>query len=202
MNKIGLTCIFVAIFIATACSPIKPDITNHYKLESYSGQVFTHQHSHHSILVTKPEAMAGYQTDQMLYIQKPYELSSFAHSGWVSPPADMLYPLMIESLQRTGYFYAVASGAYADKANYRLDTQLIELQQNFLTKPSCLQLVAKVVLTRIEDNHILGSRLIRQSIPCPSDTPYGGVLAANRATQNFTAQVAKFAVKLISQQPT
>ena len=135
----------------------------------------------------------------MRYIQKPFELESFVHNAWVSSPASMIYPLMVQSLQRTGYFYAVASGPYVDKADYRLDTQIISLQQSFLKKPSVEELVVKAMLTHVDDNRIVASRIFRQQVNCPIDTPYGGVLAANKATQAFTAELSAFVINNVKQ---
>ena len=152
---------------------------------------------HLSLLISQPDAIAGYQTEQMMYTNKPFELTNFAHSAWISSPANMLYPLIIQSLQKSHYFFAIASGPDADKTDYRLDTQLFELQQNFLTKPSMVQLVAKVVITHIPDNRVVSSRIITQSVPCPQDTPYGGVIAANKATMAFTAALSDFVVEQV-----
>ncbi|STP14063.1 Uncharacterised protein [Legionella bozemanae] len=54
-------------------------------------------------------------------------------------------PFNLQSLQRTNLFEAVTSNAYTLGATYRLDTQLLSLQQNFLKKPSVLEFSAKVV---------------------------------------------------------
>ncbi|MDX2346369.1 MAG: hypothetical protein QNK11_05825, partial [Legionella sp.] len=86
---------------------------------------------------------------------------------------------------------------YADKTDYRLDTQLIELNQNFLTKKSTLKFIAKITVTRISDNRVLASRLIEQNIPCPSNTPYGGVLAANQAASIFVNKALDFVIKQV-----
>ena len=111
----------------------------------------------------------------------------------------MIYPLIVESLQNTGYFFAVASGPYLEKADYRLDTQLIALHQNFLKNPSVIDFVAKVMVTHIEDNRVVASRIFSQHIRCPTDTPYGGVIAANKATQEFTAHLSEFVITEIKQ---
>ena len=199
MNKIGIVVLFSVQFILMACSPIKTEVSNQYKLESFGTQKLSHKKTHSSILISQPEAMAGYQTEQMHYVQKPYELNTFVHSAWISSPANMLYPLIMQSLQKTGYFYAVASGPYVDKADYRLDTQLIELQQNFLLKPSVMNLVAKIMLTHIADNRVVSSRIISEHFNCPTDTPYGGVIAANKATHAFTAVLSEFVVAQVNQ---
>ena len=194
MNKLNIVILMCVELLLVACSPIKTPASNQYKLEAFNVQKLSNKRTAQSILISQPEAMAGYQTEQMMYIKKPFELSAFVHNTWVSTPANMIYPLLMQSLQKTGYFYAVASGPYVDKADYRLDTQVIALQQNFLPKPSVMDLVAKVVLTHIADNRVVSSRIIGEHIQCPTDTPYGGVIAANRATRAFTAAVSAFVV--------
>lgn len=200
MKLFRLCLILVMQTLLIACSPLKLPVTNQYKLESYGSHNYKKIAStHHTILVSQPEAMAGYQNEQMRYIQKPYELSTFAHNSWISSPANMLYPLITQSLQQTHYFAAVASGPYVDRADYRLDTQVIMLQQNFLAKPSTIQLVTKATLTYIKENRVIASRVFSECIPCPTDTPYGGVIAANRATRILTAKLSRFIVKKIQQ---
>ncbi|MFC3908024.1 ABC-type transport auxiliary lipoprotein family protein [Legionella dresdenensis] len=194
MRKLVYCLLGSSLLLLTACSPVKQEITNQYKLSAFSAKRMTRQAGSHTILVTPPEAAAGYQTEQMLYLKKPYEINAFAHNAWFDEPADMLLPLMVQSLQYSGYFYAVASSPSAERADYRLDTQLIELQQNFLTRPSQLQFTVKIVLTRTSDNRIIGSRLISKRIPCAADTPYGGVVAANAATRQFTAELVTFII--------
>ncbi|WP_019217992.1 ABC-type transport auxiliary lipoprotein family protein [Legionella tunisiensis] len=200
MNKFSLILLFCVQCLLTACSPIKTPVTNQYKLEAFSNKQLASNVAHQSILVTTtPDSVAGYQTEQMLYIQKPFELSSFANNAWINPPADMLFPLIVQSLQRSGYFYAVASTPHSEHTDYRLDTQLIALQQNFLRKPSVLDLVVKVTLTHVSDNRVVASKVISQHVCCPMDTPYGGVVAANRATESLTAEIANFVVFHVKQ---
>jgi cholesterol transport system auxiliary component len=193
--KILLGCIGLASLIS--CSPVSMPESNQYQISSYSSKQWAKRPIHATLLVTIPEAVAGYQTDEMLYIKKPYQLESFAKNAWVNPPANMLYPLLTQSIQRAGYFHAVSSSPYAQDADYRLDTQVLHLEQNFFHKPSVLSFSIKVVLTRISDNKIIASRIISQNIPCAMDTPYGGVLAANKASLLTTEAVTRFVVSSI-----
>lgn len=183
-----------ALLILTACSPIKTPITNQYQIDAFSAKKLVKQRTDVSILISQPESMSANQTEQMHYVDKPYELNTFVHNAWVSSPANMIYPLITQSIQMTGYFHAVASGPYVDKADYRLDTQLITLRQNFLVKPSVIELVAKVMLTHIADNRVVASRVISERVTCPMDTPYGGVIGANNAARAFTAKVSAFVI--------
>jgi cholesterol transport system auxiliary component len=199
LNKLSFILLFCIQCLLTACSPIKTPVSNEYKLEAFTSRRLTTHAAHQSILVTMPDAVAGYQTEEMLYIKKPFELSSFANNAWVDPPADMLFPLILQSLQHSGYFYAIVSTPHGEQTDYRLDTQLIALQQNFLKKPSVVDLVVKVVLTQVNDNRVVASKLISQHTCSPAESPYGGVIAANRATENFTAEVTDFVVSHVRQ---
>ena len=106
----------------------------------------------------------------------------------------MLFPLLVQTLQDSGAFSAVASGPYADQVNYRLDTQLIRLHQTFISKPSAIELTVKIVITRVTTNEVLASTLLSERVPCGDDTPYGGVVAANRATRQLTEKIQKFVI--------
>lgn len=185
--------------LLSACTPIKPTVTNQYKITSYSAKKELASPSSKSILISQPDAIAGYQTEQMLYTDKPFQLSSFAHSSWISPPANMLTPLIVQSLQHSHYFAAVAAGPNADQTNYRIDTQLIALQQNFLVKPSILEFSVQIVLTHVSDRRVVASRTFNERIPCPTDTPYGGVIAANKAARAFTAALTQYVINQIQQ---
>ncbi|HAU1150786.1 TPA: hypothetical protein JBI12_02390 [Legionella pneumophila] len=197
MRVLSSVCFILGILTLMSCSPVKIPVTNEYQLTAYSTKQFIRKPKPITIQVTAPEAVAGYQTEEMLYMKKPFKLEPFVKNAWTSPPADMLFPLLVQSLQSSGYFYAVTSSPYSEEADYRLDTQLLKLEQNFIKKPSVLEFSAKIVLTHISDNQIIGSRIVRLQIPCSQDTPYGGVIAANQATFRFTATVTDFVISHI-----
>lgn len=195
VQSIGVSMSALALI---ACSPVKIPVTNQYQLSEYSSKQLAKKPRHIALWVTAPEAVAGYQTQQMLYIDKPFQRASFVKNSWTNPPGDMLYPLMVQSLQKTGFFYAVMSSVYSQGADYRLDTQVLSLEQNFLKKPSVIEFSAKVVLTQVADNKVIASKIISQQIPCLAETPYGGVVAANKASRQFTALMSDFVVTHIN----
>ncbi len=187
--------LFSLLLLTTSCGPIKKPINHQYTLTLERHKAHSHARTHSTLLITKPEAMAGYRTEQMLYVKQPFAREPFAKNAWSNPPADMLYPLLVQRFQDSHAFRAITSSPYADKADYRLDTQLIDLYQDFLPKQSIMRLLAKVTLTRVSDNHIVASHLIAQNIPCPANTPHGGVISANRAASLFVEKVLDFVAK-------
>ncbi len=180
--------------LLTACAPITPEANNKYKLIAFSHEKITAKKTDITILVSHSQAISGYQTEQMLYSDKPYQISSFVKNSWISPPAGMLTPLIAQSLEQSNFFFAVASGPDADKTDYRLDTQIIELQQNFLTKPSQIEFIVQASLSHIEDNRLVSSHTFVIRTPCASNNPYGGVVAANQTIQTFTKELTKYVI--------
>ena len=185
--------VFLAVLL-TACAPIVPDVNNRYKLIAYSHEKIAAKKTDITILVSQSQAISGYQTEQMLYSDKPYQLSSFVKNSWISPPSGMLTPLIAQSLEHSNFFFAVASGPDADKTDYRLDTQIIELQQNFLVKPSQIEFVVQTSLSHIDDNRLVSSQTFVIRTPCVSNNPYGGVVAANKTMQTFTKELTKYVI--------
>lgn len=192
----------LVVLTAAGCSPVKTIVANEYQLTQYSSKQVSAKVHLTTLLVTRPDAVSGYDTEAMLYTDKPFKVETFAKNAWVSAPASMLYPLITQSLQQSGYFYAVTTSPYSESTDFRLDTQLIKLQQNFLKKPSQIDMVTKIVLTDVKGNKVIASRIINQHVNCPMDTPYGGVLAANKAAEEFTAMATDFVVKVLKQART
>ncbi|MDF1827051.1 MAG: ABC-type transport auxiliary lipoprotein family protein [Legionellaceae bacterium] len=194
VNKLRTSSLLFSFLVVSGCGPVKTPVTHQYTLDIPAHKQAPHQRLNYSLLISKPEAMAGYQTEQMLYVQKPFTLEPFAKNAWASPPAAMLYPILVQHIQGSHVFRAITSSPFADKTDYRLDTQLLTLNQNFLSKQSMLNFTAKIAITRVADNHVLASRLVVKHIPCPSNTPLGGVVAANQASSAFAKDTLEFAV--------
>lgn len=194
MKKLG---ILLILGLLSACA-IKTPVQNKYKLEAFGTSQAKAKKESYSIFISAPIATTGYQTEQMLYVSKPFELSAFTKNSWVGDPASMLSPLIVQSLQSSKYFFAVTSIPYADKSDFRLDTQLLTLQQNFLVRPSVLDFIVKNVVTDTKNSQVIASRIFTYHMPCSIDAPYGGVLAANQVTKQYTKQLTDFVIDAIS----
>lgn len=184
--------------MALAACGLIPSEEHRYQLIGVGKVASKPRHTHLSLLVMQPNAVDGYTTDRMLYVNKPFQLNAFARNAWMNPPAAMLQPLLARSVESSHYFYAVTLEPNSSKTDYRLESTLMRLQQNFLVKPSRIQLALQAVLTHVEDNRLVATQDFYVDLPCPSDTPIGGVEAANQATQRLTAQVARFVITRVA----
>ncbi|WP_165922883.1 ABC-type transport auxiliary lipoprotein family protein [Sulfurirhabdus autotrophica] len=145
-----------------------------------------------TLLVSKPLARPGYDGTGMVYIQKPHELNYFAKNQWVDSPAKMLAPLLVQALERRSHFRAVIQNSGSATADMRLETEIIRIQQVFLTHPSTLQMTIRAQLIDISGKKVLATKEFDVSEKAASEDPYGGVIAANLAVKNLLNQIAEF----------
>lgn len=185
----------ILLLLLNSCSPVKIIEPEKFKLGRLSHKHYAAKPSKSTIIIAKPTASAGYKDDDMLYIAKPYQVNSFVKHQWIAPPAEMLKPLLVQSIQNTGLYHAVLASPYGNKADLRLETELLKLQQNFLTHPSQIELVIKATLVNESNNQVIASRQFVSYVKAPSDTPYGGVIAANLAIENILDKMMVFLVK-------
>ncbi len=142
-----------------------------------------------AILVAPPVARSGHDSARMVYVTRAYEIRFFARHEWVAPPAQMLAPLLAEALERGGRFRAVQSTADVAPA-FRLETEIVALQQEFTAQPSQTRLVLRVQLIDMAERRVLAAEQLEAVETAPSDDPYGGVVAANRAAARVLADLA------------
>lgn len=167
---------------------------NIYVLES-GPAVQAAQVRHDQVLaVSAPHALAGFDTPQMAYVQRPHELNYFATSRWADTPARMMGPLITHALEQTESFRAVVQSSGAISADVRLDIELVRLQQDFKTRPSRVQLTLRAQLIDVRARRLLAARQFDETENAASDDAYGGVAAANRLVQRALGEMAEFCV--------
>lgn len=145
-----------------------------------------------TLLVSIPDARPGFDTSQMAYVQRPYEVEYFAHNQWVDTPAHMLGPLLARAFDETGVWKAVVQTPAAVQGDYRLDTEIMQWQQEFLTHPSRMRIAVRAQLVQMPQQRVVMARRFEVVEPASSDDPYGGVTAANRAVSQLVIQVAQW----------
>lgn len=136
-----------------------------------------------ALVVAAPTAAPGFDGPQIVYVRRPHQLEFFSRSEWVDRPARMLAPLLVRALERSGRFRAVAEARSAADAGLRLESEIIQLQHEFTTRPSRVRLTVRVQLLDVPSRRVLGARELEAVEEALSEDPYGGVVAANRAVR-------------------
>ncbi len=186
-------------FALSACSllglgPAKTPPVATYALSSV-GTYKANTHSQQTIMVASMTASPGYQTTDMIYVTHRYHLSPFSHHRWIAPPADMLMPLLIQSLRETGYFHAVVSATFTGTTDLQLNTHLVKLEQEEHGEFSEVKLVIDVILVNNTTSEVIATKRFEAVCETRHNTPYGGVIAANEATEIILSEIAEFVVK-------
>lgn len=145
-----------------------------------------------TLLVAEPTAAPGFDSPRIVYVKRPHELQAFARNEWVDTPAHMLAPLLVRALERSGAFAAVTDVRSGATAELRLETEVVRLQQEFTSRPSRVRLTVRVQLSEVSSRRVLGAREIEAVQEAPSDDPYGGVVAANRAIREALDAVVSY----------
>lgn len=145
-----------------------------------------------TLLVSPPRAAPGYDTARMAFVRKPMLLEFFAKNRWAETPAKMLGPLLVSALEQRTKFHAVVPAGGMVKGDMRLDTELILLQQEFITLPSRVHLRLRAQLIEQASHRVVATQVFEIFENAPSDDPYGGVVASNRALARLLAQLADF----------
>jgi cholesterol transport system auxiliary component len=113
--------------------------------------------------VALPRAWPGFDTAQMAYVRQPYELDYFAASRWADTPPRMLGPLLARALEQTGSFRAVVQMPSTVPADFRVDTELVRLQQDFGVRPSRVELTLRVQLIDVRGKRVAATRVVEVS---------------------------------------
>jgi len=191
----GMICMTSLLSACSVFSPVQIESQNEYLIDSVPHTVVKKKTRGISILVAQPEASTIYNTTAMAYTEKPYQISYFAKNRWAATPSQMLQPLMVETLQKTHYFRSVGGTGALGAYNYVLQTEILEFNQAFFAGRSVVNVKLRAQLIKTTTNRVIATHEFTVVETAPQRTPYGGVVAANRAVSNILAQMAAWCVK-------
>ncbi len=184
---------FVIALLLGGCSALQPPRvaeTHFYTLETNPVTRAAHPKNHQVLAISMPVARPGYDTPQIAYQRRPLELEYFATQRWADTPARMLRPLLTQTLEPL--FQTVIPAPGSIPADLRLDTELIQLQQDFSARPSLVRLTLRAQLIDLKDKHVIFAKRFDETEAASSEEAYGGIVAANRALQRVLEQLAEF----------
>jgi cholesterol transport system auxiliary component len=187
----------VAATTLAACALLSPPETavTTARLEKTPAEVPRRDPRPVTLLVFSPEAKPAIDTTQMAYTVRPYELAYFSRHQWGGTPSKMLQPLLVKTLESTGYFKAVLTPPHTGRYTYALRTEILELTQDFSSGAPALRLSLRLRLSDDAANRLIATKEITLREPMQQKTPYGGVIAANDATAKALLEAARFVLE-------
>ncbi|MBT9614413.1 MAG: membrane integrity-associated transporter subunit PqiC [Burkholderiales bacterium] len=142
-----------------------------------------------TVLVTPMRARPGFDTPRMAYVREANRIEYYAYHRWVEAPARMLTPLIAQALESSGAFGAVVQSPASVRANFRLDTELVSLIQDFTQQPSRAQLIVRAQLLDAGSGAVMATRTFEGHIDSTAEAAQGGAAAANRATAEILSKL-------------
>jgi len=152
-----------------------------------------------TLAVSAVRSAAGFGTADMIYVEHAHQLQAFARHRWADSPARMLDPLLVAAAEQSGLFAGVTEPGSLIRTELRLETELLRLQQVFDGGASQVELTLRASLVDTSRSRVLASRVFRVIEPVREATPYGGVLAANRATGLLLGELQVFLGRALTQ---
>lgn len=154
-----------------------------------------HRISGKTLLVAPPKAAPGFDSNRIAYTRQPPKLDYYKDSVWSDAPAKMLLPILVRAFEATGAFRAVVSPPAPGLANLRVDVDVIRLQQEFMTQPSRVRLMARIKIVDLKSGHVLGTQVFEAVEPAPSEDANGAARATNTAVQKVLDQMVRFTLR-------
>lgn len=188
--------IFASAMLSGCFGPVKTPHMQPYTLSAPNVFKQTQKYDNgKTILIAVPEASPGFDKDDMIYTKKPFSLEKYTKHRWTAAPAEMLSPLLIKTIQNSGCFAGAVAPSYSSSPDLTLNSHLYVLQQEFSGNNlnySEVRMIMDVTIINATTNEPVAYRSFECVIPA-APNPYGGVVAANKATAEILRQITEFA---------
>lgn len=195
------TCIkwfsFVLVaFWLVGCSAVKVTPNCTYMIDALPPCVPCRPDDSTTIMVLQPETVPVYDTTQMAYARCKFQIAYYAKNQWAETPAQMLQPLIVKTLLNTHHYHGVVTAPFVGNYDYSLNTQILELLQDYSSPcHPVVRLMVHAQINGVTTSEVIAAKDFVICVPMCHHTPYGGVLAANLATEIFLQQLAEFCVR-------
>lgn len=203
-RRLGLIGLLLAL--GAGCSALRPaavDQPHFYSLDAARSEapagVPNPSPAAPTLIVNPPHAAAGFSSPRIVYLREAHQLEYYAHSEWIDSPARMIAPLIVKALSDSGRFRAVVMTPSAADSDLRLDTEIVRLQHELDVQPGVVRFTLRATLVDNRTRKVLAWREFDERAAAPSETPYGGVLAANQVVQTVLVQLARFCAETSAQ---
>ena len=148
-----------------------------------------------ALLVFAPHTRPLYDSVRMAYQLQAQEVDYFSRNQWAETPSEMLKPLLVKTLQDTGFFSAVITPPYSGPYAWGLRTEIGELVADFTADPAVLRLSLRLQLIDGKSGRVVATRDLAMREPLRQRTPEACIAAANAATAQALLEVARFVVE-------
>lgn len=139
-----------------------------------------------TLLVARPTAVGALATTEMAYRQQRFERRYYARNHWADEPARMMHPHLVTAVEQAGLFETVLSMAASAPADYRLETELLELEHDFRERAGGVARIdLRARLIDLRTGTVIATRRFQSDADSTEATPPAAVAATNRALDHL-----------------
>jgi cholesterol transport system auxiliary component len=181
--------------LSTGCTlltPVKNDMTA-YVLKGIPADLPRQVGPSGTLVVLVPETSPLYSTRRMAYSTQAFQIGYFNESEWALAPAQMIQPLLVETMRSAGYSSEIAPSSPSGRHTLTLRTEILELNQDFSSEPATFRLGMRFSLHREPAHQLVATKEVSVSEPMRERTAYAGVVAGNVAVEKMLRALAVFA---------
>lgn len=188
-KKIYFTLIGLSMLCFSGCSVFMPVTIP--EIQNYQISILHGANMECPTLVNKPDiqitrmkADAPYDSDNMYYSLERYQLSHYSRNQWVAAPMIMMTKALQEKLLQSCHYSNVVSADFMTTSKYRLNSQLIELQQNMRDGTSTIILAVLVQLVDNKSNKVVKSKTFVEKVDTMPNQ-HGYIIGVNKTVDKF-----------------
>ena len=195
MNARGVA--LIGLLAAAGCALMTPaDVATKKEVLSAVPTDLPHARARAAtLLVFPPDAKPVYDTTQMAYTTRAFQVDYFAKNEWGEKPSRMMQDLLVRTLEGTHSFTAVVKPPHTEPYTYALKSEIVEFHQDFTTEPAVMRIAMRFELVSEHADRVIGTRNVEIRQPMRDKTPYAGVQAANEAAAKLLREVAGFVLE-------
>jgi cholesterol transport system auxiliary component len=140
---------------------------------------------------------AGYDTPRMAYVESSGTLEYFQRHRWAESPAEMLAPVLVSALERTGRFAAVIDPSSRAVGDASLESELHVFRMEVDGGPAQFHVTLRAnVVGAAERRPITAARTFDVFEPARAEDASAGAAAARAAAAKLADQVAAWCAEV------
>jgi cholesterol transport system auxiliary component len=157
-----------------------------------------------SLLVQRPEAGPGLDSDRIALLRSDHRFDFFAASRWAAPAPDLVESVIGDALRGSGRFSAVFddTSPYAPRYSLRVALRRFEADYTVGGQAPTVYVVLDCTLGRHRDRELLASFTAQGSAVASEDRLTAVVAAFEVATAAAMAQLEQSTAAALATQPT
>ncbi len=198
-------CFYAASLLLSGCMVETVPPINYYTLNYYvDGQIQTKNKDclkADKVLKISPiGALSPYKSQAIVYSETANDLNNYVYNQWSDAPVRLLEKLFQQSIQARGLFKAVVTDISVSKADYLLESNLLDFKQIIDANNSHVVVTLQFNLLDARQRKIIATTTFRETSPVVENNAQGAVNAFNQASRKVADRLMEWLIQNLQQQ--